>query len=113
MTAAALDHRPADLHTAGVIQLLSDTTGVRLPIKVVPGASRDRLMGELDGALKIAVAAPPERGAANQAVCRLIAHALGLRAAQVQVVAGPASPRKTVLVQGLTADQLRAKLNLK
>ncbi|MGB9626422.1 MAG: DUF167 domain-containing protein, partial [Phycisphaerae bacterium] len=46
--------------------------GVEVAVKVVPGSSRDRIMGVLGDALKIAVAAPPEKGKANQAVIEVL-----------------------------------------
>ena len=68
-----------------MITLSQQGQDVLLPVKVVPKASRDKIVGELDGALKSTVAAAPEKGAANTAVCKLIAKALGLRTAQVTV----------------------------
>jgi len=95
-----------------MIPLASDKTGVLLPVKVVPGASRDRIMGELDGALKVAVAAPPEKGAANKAVCALLAKALGVRKGQIRVETGHTSPHKTIRITGATTEQVRAALDL-
>ena len=79
-------------------------------VKVVPKASRDRIVGELGGALKVTVAAPPEKGAANEAVCRLIAKTLGLRVQQVSVESGHGSPRKTICVKGVTPEAVREAL---
>ncbi len=78
------------------------TGGVEISVKVVPGASRDRLAGPLGDALKIQVSAPPERGKANAAVEVLLSKSLGISAKAVSVVRGLNSPRKTVLAQGLT-----------
>jgi uncharacterized protein YggU (UPF0235/DUF167 family) len=47
------------------------------------------------------VAAPAERNRANAAVCHLIADELGVRPADVDVVAGRTSRRKRLRVRGV------------
>lgn len=94
------------------VELRDTPQGVRLTVKVVPGASRDRLVGVLGRALKLAVAAPPEAGKANTAVCKLLAQSLGVRVADVTIVSGHAQPLKHVLVQRLTAAAVRQRLAL-
>ena len=93
-----------------MITLSQQGQDVLLPVKVVPKASRDRIVGELDDALKITVSAAPEKGAANAAVCKLIAESLGLRTAQVTVDAGHGSPRKTIRISGANLQTVREKL---
>ncbi len=93
-----------------MIPLRVEGSDVLLPVKVVPGASRDRVVGEFDGALKVTVAAAPEKGAANAGACRLLAKSLGIRAQQVEVVAGHTNPRKTVRLSGVTAGLVQEKL---
>lgn len=93
-----------------MIQLGTQGGDVLLPVKVVPKASRDRIVGELDGALKISVAAAPERGAANTAVCRLVAKALGIRAQQVTVDTGHGSPRKVIRISGVSQAMVSSLL---
>ena len=88
------------------------TDGVEITVKVVPGASRDRIMGLLGDALKIQVSAPPERGKANAAVAKLLAAILGVSARSVSVISGTTSPRKVVLIRGCTIDQATSKLGL-
>ena len=68
----------------------------RLNIKVVPGASRDQIVGWLGDALKIKVTAPPEKGKANEAVATLLAKTLGVRRDTIAIVSGHGSPAKTV-----------------
>ena len=93
-----------------MIQIGRQGDDILLPVKVVPKASRDKIVGELDGALKVTVAAAPEKGAANKAVCKLIAKTLGLRTAQVTVDAGHGSPRKTIRISGASVDAVRSGL---
>jgi uncharacterized protein len=83
---------------------------VRVPLKVVPGASRSRIVGPLGDRLKVAVASAPERGAANDEVARLLAKHLGLRAADVAIVAGTKSPAKTAAVRSSDVDAVRRAL---
>jgi len=86
--------------------------GVEINIKVVPGASRDRIVGILGDALKIQVAAPPEKGKANKSVCALLAEAVGVHRRDVAVVGGQTSPRKVVRVTGVTVEAVRTALGL-
>lgn len=86
------------------------TGGVQINVKAVPGASRSRIVGWLGDHLKVAVAAPPEGGKANKAICALLAEVLGVKAQDVQVVAGGSSPRKRVFVAGMTVQQAGQKL---
>ena len=69
-----------------MIECSVDGDGVLILVKAVPGASRTEIVGEWDGRLKIAVAAPPERGKANQAISKLLAERFGVRRRDVAVV---------------------------
>lgn len=88
------------------------TGGIRLLVKVVPGASRDQIAGLLGDRLKVRVAAPPEAGKANRAVCELIAAALALKPASVTVISGHTSPDKTLLILCTNIDSVRSALHL-
>ncbi|MFP4145436.1 MAG: DUF167 domain-containing protein [Phycisphaeraceae bacterium] len=70
--------------------------GTLIRLKVVPGASRTRLMGMLGDRLKVQLAAPPEGGKANQALCRFLAKLLGCSRSDIVIAAGATQPLKTV-----------------
>ncbi|MFH0983658.1 MAG: DUF167 domain-containing protein [Planctomycetota bacterium] len=93
-----------------MIRWVAQGDTVWVPVKVVPGASRTRIMGELDGRLKVAVAAAPEKGRANAALTAFLAKRLGIRPRAVTVVRGHTTPVKTVRVEGVTLDQVKALL---
>ena len=63
-------------------------------------------------ALKVSVSAPPEDGRANDAICGILASALGIRARRVRVVSGPASRDKTLRIDGLTAAEAGRRLGV-
>jgi len=91
--------------------LLADTPeGCRLKLRVRAGARRDQIVGALGGALKVSVSAPPERGRANQAVLELLAKAAGIPPARLRLIAGAAYPDKSVLIEGLSSEDLRRRL---
>lgn len=89
----------------------ADAASCLLHIKAVPGAQRDEIAGALGSRLKVRVSAPPEDGKANKAICRLIAEALGVRAAAVTLVRGQTNPEKTIRIVGLSAQAAAAALS--
>ncbi|MFD1982297.1 DUF167 family protein [Mesorhizobium newzealandense] len=79
--------------------------GVDLFVRLTPRAALDRLEGvetAADGRshLKARVRAVPENGAANKALEKLIAKALGVPASAVSIVAGGTARLKTVRIVG-------------
>ena len=77
-----------------------------------PRASRNRIEGVVEDAagsraLKVAVAAPPEGGKANQAVIALLAKAWRLPRSSLSIAAGAASRRKVLHIAGDGAALIR------
>jgi len=93
-----------------VLQLTLEGSAVLLPVKVVPGASRTRFLGEWEGRARIAVAAAPEKGKANAALATFLAKLLSVRKRDVTVVAGLTFPLKTIRIERVTVDAVRAAL---
>jgi uncharacterized protein (TIGR00251 family) len=83
---------------------------VRLAVRLTPRGRADRIdgVGE-DGTLRVRVAAPPVEGAANAALCRLLAETVGIGRGGVRVVSGATSRRKVVEIDGADADALRER----
>jgi uncharacterized protein (TIGR00251 family) len=79
----------------------------RLSLKVVPGSSRDEVVGWLGDSLKVKVKAPPERGRANEAVVALLADRLGVDPSSIAVVSGHGSPAKVVAVDDMDDEAIR------
>ena len=95
---------------ADAIQVGEVPEGTWFKVRAVPGASRDRIAGILGDALKVCVAAPPEKGKANQRILKVLAHGLGLHSGDLQVVGGETSRDKRVLALGLSTTELRNRL---
>ena len=74
-----------------------------LGVKIVPGAKRTKFLGEWQGRARIAVAAAPEKGKANQAVVEFLSSLLDMNRRQITVIAGLTSPLKTIRIEGIAA----------
>lgn len=85
----------------------------KLRIKVVPGASRSALGGWLGEMLKVRVAAPPEKGKANDAVVKLLAAELQVPASVISIASGKTSQEKTIEIKGVTTSAILQKLGAK
>jgi len=79
---------------------------VLLRVRVTPRAGRDEIDGVRDRVLHVRVAVSPVDGAANAAVARLIADALGVSRSAVRLVAGPAGRLKTLAVEGVSPREV-------
>jgi uncharacterized protein len=79
-----------------------------IEVRVIPRAGRDEVGGEREGRLLIRLTAPPVDGAANAALCRLIARRARVPARRVTIVRGQTSRDKVVRVEGLPESELRA-----
>jgi uncharacterized protein YggU (UPF0235/DUF167 family) len=66
--------------------------GAEIPVRVTPGARRNAV--EPGDPLRIHVTAPPAKGAANEAVQRLLARALGVAPSRLSLVRGAAGRDK-------------------
>ncbi len=78
---------------------------------VKPRSSRSQVIGIREGALHVALTAPPVEGKANEALVRFLAELLDVRRSQVEIVSGERSRSKVVRVSGLTPAELRARLD--
>ena len=79
-------------------------------LRVVPGASRSSVVGRLGDAWKVRVAAAPERGAANDAVVRLLEEALSAPRGRITIVAGHAGRDKIVELRGFEPAEIESRL---
>lgn len=92
------------------ILVVAPSGEVLLLIQAKAKSSRNALTGVHAGRLKVNVTAAPEKGKANAAVLSVIASSLALKPSQVSLAAGETDPRKTVLITGVTADDLRERI---
>ncbi len=83
---------------------------LRIPLRVTPKASKNQLIGWRNARLAVKVTAAPVEGAANEAVIKLLARALKLRASDMSIASGHNSRDKVITVEGCDMTQLRERL---
>jgi uncharacterized protein (TIGR00251 family) len=79
-------------------------------VKVVPGSSKTAISGWLEGMVKIKVAAPPEKGKANECLVEFLANKLKVRRNSISIISGASSPVKQVRISGITKEEFLAKV---
>ncbi len=83
-----------------------------MAVWVSPGASRDEILGVLDGRLRVRLVASPHEGRANAALTRYMAGRLGVAPSAVRLVSGASSRRKVLRVCGVNLDDARRQLRV-
>jgi hypothetical protein len=73
---------------------------VTLRIKVIPRSPRTEFAGQLsDGTQKVKVAAPPDKGKANEELCRFLAERHHVPRTAVTILSGHTSSLKLVKIE--------------
>ncbi len=85
--------------------------GCVLAVRAQPGSRRPGVQGEINGALKVAVSAPPQDGRANEALVEVLRKALGVRRSQVELLSGETARDKRFLIRGVERRKLERTLN--
>ena len=87
--------------------LLSDLQAngkLNLTLKVIPKSSKNEVVGLLpDGSLKIRIAAVPEKGKANAAICEFLAGEFAVPKRCIEIIRGETSTTKQILVHSRNA----------
>ena len=84
-----------------------------LDVRVIPRASRTEIVGLVETALKVRIAAPPVDGAANAELIKVLAKALSVARSNVEIVGGGSSRSKRVRITGVTAEDIQRILRAK
>lgn len=93
-----------------MISLTAKGDYVTFAVRVQPRASRSGIAGELDGALKIRLAAAPVDGEANEELIRVIAKLFKVPRVNVSLVSGQTSKNKLIRINGISVEECERAL---
>jgi len=95
-----------------MISIHDTPDGATFAIKVHPRARKNAITGELGGALKLSLTAPPVEGRANEACIEFLANLLKVPRSSVTIASGQSSRRKVIRVSGVLADEVQTRLGI-
>jgi uncharacterized protein len=75
-------------------------------VRVQPSASKDEIVGEIAGAMKIRLQAPPLDGRANEALIEFLADLLKTPKGAVRILSGERSRVKRLEIRGVSKQQI-------
>ncbi len=82
----------------------------RIDVRLTPRGGRAQLDGWDGAVLRARASAPPAEGRATAATVRLVAKARRVPPSCITLVAGAQSRTKVIEVDGLTRDEVRARI---
>ncbi|MFP6614967.1 MAG: DUF167 domain-containing protein [Candidatus Hydrogenedentota bacterium] len=86
--------------------------GVILHLRVQPKASRNQLIHESSGKLRLAITAPPADGKANKAAIVYIAKTFGVPRRCVRILSGEKSREKSVFIDDIDVETVCSILDV-
>ena len=84
--------------------------GASFAIKVQPRAKRNAISGVVGDTLKISLSAPPLEGRANRSCTEFLAEVLDIPRSSITIAAGAATRRKMIRIAGMSAEEVRKRL---
>ena len=94
---------------AEIAENLSSAT-VSFSVRVQPRASKDEIVGVMEGAMKIRLQAPALENRANEALVEFLAQLLKTPRSAVRIQSGERSRTKRIEIHGVTRQQVLALL---
>ncbi|MBS1787550.1 MAG: YggU family protein [Acidobacteria bacterium] len=88
-----------------MIKIAAKDNGISFSVRVQPRASRTDIAGELEGVLKIRLAAPPVDGEANEELIRFLAKLFGISRSQIVIRSGQTSRNKLIAIDGISVEK--------
>jgi uncharacterized protein (TIGR00251 family) len=95
-----------------VVDIQERKNALSFSVQVLPRSHKCALVGIQEGSLRLKLTAPPVDGRANEECLEFLAEQLGLKKGQLDIIHGHKSRKKVVQIEGLTREQLEARLSL-
>jgi uncharacterized protein len=82
----------------------------KVPVKVLPGASRNEIAGLQNGVWRIKIAAPADKGKANKELIDYLSEIMAIKKVDITILKGQTSHNKIIAVEGLSPAEVNQRL---
>ena len=79
-------------------------------VKIVPGSSRNKIIGAYNNALKISIAAPPVEGKANKKCIAYLAKYFEVAKLKIEIISGQSSKNKLIRIYDISQKEFLDKI---
>lgn len=93
-----------------MIRFTAQEDTITFTVRAQPRATKSAVAGEVEGQLKIKLAAPPVEGAANEELIRFLAKLFDVPRRNVTLLSGATGKTKILQINGLTPQQFETIL---
>lgn len=81
-----------------------------IKVKIVPGSSKNKIIGAYNDALKISIAAPPVEGKANKKCITYLAKYFDVAKSKIEIISGQTSKNKLIKIYDISPKEFLDKL---
>ncbi|MEA2087541.1 MAG: DUF167 domain-containing protein [Candidatus Caldatribacteriota bacterium] len=81
-----------------------------IKVKIVPGSSKDKIIGTYNDALKIAITAPPVEGKANKKCIAYLARCFKVAKSKIEIISGQTSKNKLIKIYDISQKDFLDKI---
>ena len=81
-----------------------------IKVKIVPGSSKDKIIGVYNDALKIAITAPPVEGKANKKCIAYLAKYFEVAKSKIEIISGQTSKNKLIKIYDISQSEFLDKI---
>jgi len=81
-----------------------------IKVKIVPGSSKNKIVGTYDDRLKIAITAPPVEGKANKKCISYLAKYFNVAKSRIEIISGQTSKNKLIKIYDICQEEFLDKI---
>jgi len=79
-------------------------------VKIVPGSSKNKIIGVYNDSLKIAITAPPVEGKANKKCIAYLAKYFDVAKSKIEIISGQTSKNKLIKIYDISQKEFLEKI---